>query len=61
VNRFICSRNIERYRRLLENEPSGDRRVMLAQLLADEEQIWRAFYADGDDGRNTLGVRQKHS
>jgi hypothetical protein len=59
VNRFICSRNIERYRRLLEDEPSGDRRVMLAQLLADEEQIWRTFYADGADGRNA--VRQKQS
>jgi hypothetical protein len=61
MNRFICSRNIERYRRQLEHEPSGERRAMLAQLLADEEQIWRAYYGDEADERNAPAVRQKQS
>jgi hypothetical protein len=49
MTRFICSCNIERFRRLLENEESFERRAVLEQLLADEEEIWTAFYANARD------------
>jgi hypothetical protein len=61
MTRLICSRNIERFQRLLDNETSVERRATLEKLLADEETIWSVFYADEVNKRDTSVVRPSPS
>jgi hypothetical protein len=37
VERFIHNENIRRYRKLLEEEPSEEKRNVIRKLLAEEE------------------------
>lgn len=48
MRKFIAWQNLERYRRLLANEATPERRVILERLLAEEEEIW-AGLADEDN------------
>ena len=38
IDRFVCSENVERFRRMLTTDPDESERKMLLSLLAEERE-----------------------